>query len=223
MDDTTGIFNDFEKDLQPPTEVPTKLEVLPDGREVLVIGEPERLKEFNHQQGDNSFGFLGTCGLVSCEDILRQFGLNVTENDVVRYAIENGRCYTEGEPAQNGGTTPIDQAAILTDHGVPAHVEVNSSVEQLADYVEQGRGIIIEVNAGVLWNDPNYYGNGEMNHAIVVTGVDRDPSTGAVLGVYINDSGNGNSGQRIEVDQLRQMWIDPGGILVVTDTARPNV
>src|SRR5262245_16825651 len=102
-------------------EVPRRLEKLPNGDAVLVIGDTERACDFNHPQGDNPFGFKGTCGLVSCEDVLRQFDIDVSEADVVRHAIENGLCNTRGDsPGELGGTTVTDQAQILTDFGVPA-------------------------------------------------------------------------------------------------------
>ena len=58
-------------------EAPSHQDVLPDGREVIVIGDPQGDARFNHLQGDNNEGFLGTCGCVSCEDVLGQFGVTV--------------------------------------------------------------------------------------------------------------------------------------------------
>src|SRR5215467_15253215 len=156
-------------------DVPSHLEVSPDGQETLVIGDPEGAKEYNHQQGDNIYGLKGTCGLVSCEDVLRQFGLNLNETDMVSHAATRGMCQITDDPDQSGGTKVTDQAQILNDYGVPAHAEVNGTLDSLAANVETGHAVIIEANAGVLWNDANYYSQGEANHAVVVTGVATDP------------------------------------------------
>lgn len=205
-------------------EVPVRLETLPSGDEAIVTGDCERCRDFNHLQGDNPYGFKGTCGLVSCEDVLRQFGIEASEADVVRHAIESGLCHTGGsDPGEMGGTTVRDQARVLTDFGVPASDGFARSLDELATDVEAGRGVIIEVNAGVLWNDANYYGFGEPNHAIVVTGVARDPETGRVLGAYINDSGRGDpedSGRFLAAATLDAGWLQAGGNCVVTDVVK---
>jgi Peptidase_C39 like family len=206
-------------------EVPVQLEHLPDGRESVVAGDPERCKDFNHHQGANDLGFMEDCGLVSCSDILLQFGVEVTENDVVHHAVENGECdVQEAEPKMDGGTTADNQAKVLSDYGIPAHAQQAESVEDLAGFVEQGHGVIAEVNAGVLWNDPNSLGAGYANHAIVITGVARDPQTGAIQGFYINDSGTGDSARFVDVETMKAAWNAPNGstpgMCVVTDVVR---
>jgi hypothetical protein len=92
------------------------------------------------------------------------------------------------------------------------------NVDALADQVEQGKGIIVEANAGVLWNDANYFEQGDANHAVVVTGVARDSQTNAVAGFYINDSGTGDAGKFVDKATMSQAWEQTGGLTVVTDT-----
>ncbi len=203
-------------------DVPQHLEVLPDGREGLVSGDVEGLADLNHQQGDNPYGFQGTCGLCSCEHILNQFGIDVTEADVVEHAVANGECYVSDDPTQSGGTSVENQAQILNDYGIPAHVEQAGSLEDLAADIEQGSGVIIEANAGVLWNDVNYYGHGEANHAVAVTGVARDPATGEIQGFFIDDSGTGNSGQFVDAATMTDAFLAAGGASVVTDVAQAS-
>ena len=101
-------------------DVPTQLDVFPDGEPSLTIGDVQGYAAFNHQQGDNPYGFQEDCGLVSCQDVLNQFGVPVNESDVVGHAIQNGECDVEqGDPADSGGTSTDEQAQILTDYGVP--------------------------------------------------------------------------------------------------------
>jgi hypothetical protein len=213
----------FMKDAEPLTDVSRYLDVLPDNTEVLVVGDVERFRDCNHKQGANDLGFLGTCGLVSCEDVLRQFGIEATETSVVNYAARHGLCDISATPPECGGTTEYSQAQLLTELGVPAHAEFGNSQEQLTQYIEEGRGVIIEVNAGELWNSPEHLGFGEINHAVVVTGVARDPVTGEIEGFYINDSGRGyrsDSGRFVDTDVMRYAWEAVGGTCVVTDIVR---
>jgi len=205
-------------------DVPHHLETLPDGREAVEFGDAKGCAEFNHLQGDNDLGFKGTCGLVSCEDVLRQFGVDVSENDIVNYAADKHLCAVDARSEESGGTTPFNQVDILEGHGVPAHVELCDSLEDLAGRIEDGQGIIVGLNAGVLWDNVDYFDNGQANHAIVVTGLDRDPQTGEILGFKINDSGvppSGNSNQFVDADKMSLAWLggESGGCgaLVATD------
>jgi uncharacterized protein YvpB len=199
-------------------DVPAQLDALPDGEPSLTIGDVAGYADFNHQQGDNPYGIQEDCGLVSCQDVLNQFGIPVNETDVVTHAVTNGECqFSASDISGSGGTSVDDQVHILNDYGVPAHAESGQALEGLAANVEQGHGVIIEANAGVLWNDPNYVESGQANHAVTVTGVARDPATGAVQGFYINDSGTGQSGEFVSAQTMTDAWQDTGGQCVVTD------
>jgi hypothetical protein len=197
-------------------DVPYHLDVLPDGREVAVIGDVETFSEYCHEQGDNPYGYDGTCGLCSCEGIMRQFGIEVTEADVVAYAIAHGLCSMEGSSDKRGGTSVLEQARILSDFGVPAHYETSRSLEDLAASLEQGRGVIVGLDCGVLWDDANYYA-GRANHAVTPIGVARDLETGQIQGFYVNDTGTGESGRFVDAATMDEAWVKMGGTCVVTD------
>lgn len=195
-----------------------KLDSLPDGTIVKVQGDPEGYQKFNHIQGENDLGFQGTCGLVSCEDVLKQYGKPVSENDIVNHANDNNLCKNDDvDPRKNGGTSPLDQAKILSDHGVPSKVYEGGDLNSLIDDIDQKKGAIIEVNAGVLWNDPNYFDNGEFNHAVVPTGYAKDAHSGELAGFYINDSGTNESGKFVDKNTMTDAWVDTGGFKVVAD------
>ena len=92
-------------------------DVRPDGRETLVIGDVAGRAEFSHPQGQNDRGFEGTCGLCSCESVLRQFDVPATENDLVGHATGADLCTATGDALTSGGTSPEVQARILGDYG----------------------------------------------------------------------------------------------------------
>jgi ribosome-binding protein aMBF1 (putative translation factor) len=227
-DEFSELPGELESDLWPGdwgevTDVPHHLGVLPDGTETLIFGDPEGCKEFNHQQGTNDLGFKNDCGLVSCEDVLRQFGYPVSENDVVLHAVERGECEVKDLPDLSGGTTVEEKREILADYGIPARTEEGISLEDLASEVEHGHGVIACVNAGYLWNDQQSVESGEHNHAITVTGVARDPSTNEIQGFFINDSGTGESGKFIKAETMEKAWLLHGcGVSVVTEPTLPH-
>jgi len=194
---------------------------LPDGRPSLTIGDVLGYAAFNHLQGDNPGHDCGDCGVVSCADVLNQFGVRLTEADAFLHAARRHELHVvPGRPDQSGWTLPAEQAAILADYGVPAHAEEGQPVERLALAVQLGHGVIAMVNAGVLWSDPRSLGHGQANHAVTITGIARDPYDGALLGFYINDSGTGQSGQFVSAHLMTTAFEREGGFCVVTDSVQ---
>ncbi len=205
-------------------DVPGTLEVLPDGTEAVVIGDVAGLGELSHPQGDNAFGFEGTCGICSCELVLRRFGVEVSEAELVEHAVLNGECTIADTALESGGTTLEDQVRLLSDHGVPAHAEALDSLEDLAQTVEHGHGSIIGVNAGVLWNEQVHVGDGGPNHAVAVLGVARSLDDGTVVGVFVADSGAGGTTRFVDADRMTTAWLNSGtGVAVLTDAPAPEI
>jgi hypothetical protein len=204
-------------------DVPVTSGCLPDGRPCVVIGDVLGYAAFNHLQGDNPEHDCGDCGIVGCAEVLNQFGVRLTEADVVAHATQRSELHVlAGEPARSGWSRPSEQAQVLRDYGVPAHAEQDQPVERLADAVERGQGVIAAVNAGALWCDAGALGNGDANHAVTVTGTARDPYDGALLGLYINDSGSGQSGQFVSAHLMTTAFARTGGFCVVTDARRTS-
>ena len=140
-------------------------------------------------------GFLGTCGLVSCVNILRLAGYPATESEVVSYAsttsagIGRGKLCTTGSfPEDNGGTSAKTRQQILQHFGVKSELR-EASINNIAEAVSNGRGVIISVFAGMLYNGRSNYRD---LHAITVTSVKKD-RYGNVLGFYVCDSGTGGA------------------------------
>lgn len=202
-------------------DVPARLGHLPDGRPSLLIGDVQGYAAFNHLQGDNPENDHGDCGVMCCLEVLNQLGLRLTEADLVGHATRCRELHVVVDrPDSSGWTLPEELVGILRDYGVPAHSGHDESIEQLAAAVQRGRGVIVAVNAGVLWSDPRVLGHGQANHAVTITGIAREPFDGALQGFYINDSGNAHSGQFVNAHLMTTAFVDTGGFCVVTDVAQ---
>jgi hypothetical protein len=201
--------------------VPVRPGELPDGTRALVIGDITGYAAFNHVQGENADRDAGDCGVVCCAEVLCQFGITLTEAELVAHATRLRELHVvPGHPEESGWTLPSGQATILRDYGVPAHVADGQPVERLAVACQRGHGVIAAVNAGVLWADACCLGDGQANHGETVTGVARDPYDGALEGLYINDSGSGQSGQFVSLHLMTTAFVRTGGFCVITDGTR---
>lgn len=145
----------------------------------------EKRSQLNLNQGKVP-RFKGTCGLCSCENVLRLAGVEVTEADVVKYASENKLCVYRrfGMAGTNGGTSAGDRQEILRHFGLES-TQMPSSIENIALAVSEGRGVIVSVHASRLWYSVPFVGD---FHAVTVTSVKKD-AVGNILGFYIADSG----------------------------------
>jgi len=186
---------------------------VPDVEVAIVSGDPEGAAQIvDFVQGDEVEGAEGTCGLTSIANICRLSGMEVTEGEVVTYALENGLCgYNPWEPGETGGVNDEQMVEILRDYGIEADAydADQYDLEFVAQAIESGRGVIAGVDAGTLWNDPAYTdticGHRAANHAITLTGVARDAETGNVAGFYICDSGAGDACRYISAEEFHEM------------------
>ena len=178
---------------------------------------PEQL---THLQGMNDGRLAGTCGLVCCKQLIQDFASperihrltngshSVTENHVVRYALNQGLCN------QDGGSHWFDHIAILRSVGIKTQFEARLgngetrsgifnatgnmiyehsgvTLATTADHVRQGKGVILYVNQKALYsvNGGSRENKGPItaDHAVVASKVvEKD---GKLLGFIVNDSG----------------------------------
>ncbi len=165
---------------------------LVDGREVRVYGYPKR-NELDYMQGDAVAGFQGTCALTSIANVLTQMGRPTTESQVVTRAIDNG--WTVNDPAlpawRLGGSNIDDQRALLDSYGVRHQALLGYNEAGLANLLRGGRGVVVALNAGALWDEAAYQGSGGVNHAVTLSGAVHANDTGELVCFYLSDSGRG--------------------------------
>ena len=188
-------------------EVPSMLEPelrtdVPGMEKAVVYGDPVALGDIlDIRQGyDNPYGAAGTCGQTTIANICTIAGKEVTEPQVVAYAMENGLCLKE-DPVYHGGATSIsEQIAILKHFQLNAHCEIPSETadpERLAALIEGGHGILLGINYPLLYgNVPAEGMEDTARHAVCLTGTVRH-TDGTLAGFYLCDSWyqNENSGR----------------------------
>ncbi|MGQ0631628.1 MAG: hypothetical protein ACT4P1_11330 [Sporichthyaceae bacterium] len=178
-------------------------------------GDPVNRAELWHLQGQNDRAFQSDCALASTSEVLRDCGVDASESDVVDQAVERQLCVTDNDPARNGGVSDGRAVSeLLNANGVESSVEYPPDSEALAARVEEGRGVITEVNSGELWGTSDSYrfsflgdDRAKVDHAVQVTGTVRDRDSGELTGFVVNDTGNPEGAANvIPLDTWDRCW-----------------
>lgn len=163
-----------------------------DGTNILVYGYP-KANELDYIQGNAVAGFKGTCALTSIANLATQANQALSEAQVVQRAIDNK--WAVSDPGvtdyQRGGSNYLGQQALLDSYGIRNGIVMGYNEQGIANLIKGGRGVIIGLNAGKLWDDSAYVDGGGTNHVVTVTGVACDATSGSITGFYIADSGRG--------------------------------
>jgi uncharacterized Zn-binding protein involved in type VI secretion len=148
------------------------------------------------------------CGVQSVVQIVfLATGQRLAEVPTLNTAVAAGLADagTPGAPATRGGTNAANRQTLLQQNGVASTV-VPTTQAALGQAIQNRQGVIVNVDAGTLWNNPAQVGSG---HAVVVTGGTFD-GAGNLQTVTVNDTGNGT------VSTM------PAGTLMNAANARPG-
>lgn len=158
-----------------------------------------------------------TCAIVSQKMILEQFGINVSEAQLVYEA-------TSGGFLDSAGTSPDDVGRLLEHYGVATHKTFG--LEELVKDLSRGHKVIVAVDSGELWGTDSFLEDllfGQFaDHALVVNGLDlSDPNNPQAV---LNDPGRPDgAGLRVPLNRFLDAWNDSGQFYVATDEAPPNL
>lgn len=194
-----------------------------DGRRVLVYGYP-KANELDYVQGDAVPDFLGTCALTSIANLLTQARTPTTEAEVVQLAIDNQWAVTDpAAPAyQRGGSNYLQQQALLDSYGMRNGLLSGYDEYMLANLLRSGRGVLVGLNCGKLWDDSTYLDDGGVNHVVTLTGVALGEDDGLLQGFYIADSGRqrvSDMTRFVAIDEFRQAVFVPNAYAIYTKEA----
>lgn len=154
-----------------------------------------------------------TCAIQSQHLILQQYGINVTQEEMIAVAKENG-WYAEGYG------TPMNMIGKLLEHyGIEVNGSMGNNIFNLSNELAQGHQIIVSVDSAELIYPEETVGideaYGEMaDHALVVVGIDTtDPDN---VQVIVTDPGTGNRQMAYPAEQFIEAWKDSDCFMVST-------
>lgn len=183
-------------------------------------------------QGQNERGYEQDCALASTSAVLRDCGVETSESAIVDQAANEELCDTNHEVAADNGGVKDGEAIsqLLTENGVENRIENPQDPQELAQFVEEGKGVITEVDANEVWGTsldaaPTYYdaeGRSQVNHAVQVTGTVRDNS-GELTGFIVNDTGSPDgAGTVVPVEKWHACWTNTNNDHETIVTTRPT-
>lgn len=164
-----------------------------------------------------------TCAIKSQQLVLEDFGIDVSETQLVQTANANG--WYNG-----GGTNPQDVGNLLNLAGIPV-TKQDGNVFTLVNELAQGHKVIVGVDADELWHNDSvnekwtnwvndFFGSQGGNHALIVAGIDTsDPNN---VRVIVKDPGSGDDGKPYPLEQFMDAWADTQCYMVSTNISAPE-
>jgi len=160
-----------------------------------------------------------TCAIKSQQLILNEFGIPVTEDQLVQYSMEHG--WYNGN-----GTSMSDVGKLIADAGIPCTQHAGANRYDLTNELIQGHKVIVAVDSGELWDNgildwlKDIFVGDTPDHALIVAGIDNtDPKNPMVI---LTDPGTGQPTQPYPLDQFMDAWSDSGCYMVTTDVPTPT-
>lgn len=166
-------------------------------------------------------GYSDTCAVRSQQLVLNDFGIPVTQEDLIKEATQHG-WYTQGEG------TPLEFVGnLLEDHGVQVNRFKDANIYNLTNELAQGHKVIIGVDANELWHNgflqeakDSIMGN-TPNHALIVAGIDTSDTNH--VQVILEDPGTGDVAKAYPMEQFMDAWKDSHYYMVSTQEPVPLV
>ena len=169
----------------------------------------------------------GVCAIRSQQIILRDYGIDVSLEELKQFAIQNGWY-------ENGGGTPMGYVGAIIDAcGVGVRQDINCTVYDLVNELAQGHRVIVGVDANELWadRDGNHVAqakefikdifNKQPNHALIVAGVEVNPNDPKEVKVILTDPGTGDLRIKYTLEQFMDAWEDSDCFMTTTTTPAP--
>lgn len=161
-----------------------------------------------------------TCAIKSQQLILREYGIDVSEEDLVALSMQNGWYKGDGS-----GTQCCDIGRLLAEAGIPVSQHVDANIYDLADHLANGHQVIVTVDSTELWHGGfitwlhDVIVGDSMDHALLVVGIDNsDPKNPMVL---VTDPGSGEACKPYPLDKFMDAWEDSHHFMVTTDIPTP--
>lgn len=174
-------------------------------------------------------GYDSTCAIRSQQIILRDYGIDMSQEDLIAFAEQNGWF------SEESGTPMGYVGYILESAGVGVHHQLDSTIYDLINELAQGHRVIVGVDSGELWADRNgnigeqlkefwedlWQGQEGADHALIVAGVEVNPKDPTDVTVVLTDPGYGDLRIEYSLDDFMDAWEDSHCFMVATNTPAP--
>ncbi|MBQ7501337.1 hypothetical protein IJT93_01295 [bacterium] len=169
-----------------------------------------------------------TCAIRSQQIILRDYGIDIPQEELMRLAEEN--CWW----TEDGGTRQSCVGYILQSQGIDCHQAYDCTVYDLMDELSKGHRVIVGVDSGELWAERNHDFTAAVNeqledifigecpdHALIVAGIKVDTDNPSDVSVIITDPGTGDLRLEYPLNEFLDAWKDSNCFMCATDEPAP--
>lgn len=159
-----------------------------------------------------------SCAIRSQELVLRDYGIHIPQDELIKYATEQGW--------YDHGTRLEDVGKLLETCHVSCHTQTDASIYDLINELSAGHRVIVGVDAHELWHDKGPLGNWiadhftDPNHALIVTSINVDVEDPNRTMVVVTDPGSGEITE-YPLKQFAHSWGDSNCFMVATDEPAP--
>lgn len=167
-----------------------------------------------YNPGEIQQAYGDTCAIKSQQLILKSFGVDVTEEELINEAMTL-QIYSPG-----AGTPLAHMGDLLELHGVDATMFDSANKYTLMHELAQGHQVMVAVDSGELWTSgfwekiKDFLFGGTPNHALIVSGIDVTNEEN--VEVVLTDPGTGNV-MRYPYDQFADAWSDSSFTMLATN------
>jgi hypothetical protein len=180
-----------------------------------------------------------SCAVRSQEIIMRDYGISIPQEELIQFATEQG--WYSSDPV-NGGTPRDATGNLLDAMGIETKRYDNATIFDIINELKAGHRVIVSVDADELWikKEHNLYkrifgeitnrvndklddinGREGANHALIVAGINVDPSNPSDMKVVLIDSGTGDVCIEYNFFAFKKAWDDSHCHMITTTQAAP--
>lgn len=161
-----------------------------------------------------------TCAIRSQQIILRDYGIQIPQDDLAQYSLEQG-WYSEN------GTAKHAIGNLLSMCGVGVHVSDGNSVFDIVNELQAGHRVIVGVDSHELWSEPGsdewkfFNSINNADHALIVAGLKIDGDNPENCSVILTDPGPGDAYIEYPMRHFIEAWKDADCYIMATDMPAP--
>ena len=151
--------------------------------------------------------FPNSCGIKCQQLILRDYGIDVSEDDLRDIALKN-EWYHDGK-----GIFMRDNGKLLGCFGIGYHHLQHNTIEDIENELNQGHRVMVNVNADKLHEGTEViYRHNEASHAILISMVNKESGF-----VFFTDPMTGNVDEPCPITWFQYAWQDSVCYMLATE------